>query len=231
MLENRDTNGFITIKNIVASYMLNNKPRNVDRMIVKDNAIRGFMYLNIFSVVSVKTVRVYPNSVNAFSYPSDMIENGVFKLYFDIHGEKHPLVPNDNMVTYLQERCGEDYKNMNVNNSWRHHHYKNTYGIDTTRHLIIIDGHLPLEYKLYLDYTTSGVSVTSTTLVPIYMQECLLAWIDWKLNPSNQALEQLFGRLCTEVENYSRRVTKDEFVNAVNRSLLLEWGRHNHERR
>ena len=220
MILNKDTTGFVTIDNIISSYMINpaNKGRNIDIDFVEDAAIRGFMYLNTFSVMNVRKVQVIPNANNMFMYPSDMIENGTHRLYFNVDGEVYPIAPNHELVTSITGLCGADYRDAatadSLTSDW-------SYNIDKENHWFVIQGAMPLDYELWLEYQTSGVSTTKETVVPLYMVEVIMAWIDWQYEKKNTTLMNIFGAMETQLRRFVSKTTMDEFLAVRNKTMML----------
>lgn len=250
-MEGENTSGVITLDYVVNS-VLNQlgdyTQRNYDRYL--QFAIEGFGQLNMFYLPSVRVVHLQMNDALVVPLPPDCID--YTKIAVCINGKLWTLSVNNNMCIPRAEQCGIPIREIVSNPSalvsaptdgyaFPGHYYNgiyygglygigggfNTayYRIDWERRLIIFSGQIP-QNEVVLEYISTGVSKSGTTLIPYQALAPLKAYVQWQRIEFNdkitlgekQRKETLFNQECMALQAFESKFTVDEYLDMCYRS-------------
>ena len=230
-LEDKKLNGWTTISEIAFDYKnQKGEPGMASFFRYANLIIRGITYLNFRNPTNVDHVELIPNALNIVDLPSDYVD--YTKVAVKIKGRLMKLTPNENIDLPLDVDCGEPDRDVEESDSNIPDYTISNYGIrgaasgtyfkiDKQRNQLIIEGSLPVGNNvIHLDYITSGVSLTTNTVIPLQCREALVTWLAWKdieydrtfSLPEKKEREHQFGVACEELDNFDLRFTAEELL-------------------
>lgn len=181
-----DTPAIINIEQATTSY-LNEKgiysQENLDRF--NQIIIEGYTQLSIDHVYRINVATPYVSEGNIVKFPRDMVDYYLVGLVRN--GEIFTLTRNDDIAIPFNESCGFEMGNPDLLNPISEPIYRFTnkgvwnfgkYKIDIKRRLIIFEGSM-VGQQVYIEYITSGVSLTEKTWINIRLLPVLKAYLHW----------------------------------------------------
>ena len=185
-----DTEGLVTLKSIVQSALWQGKRDKGNYFRFFELAVDGLRELRLHHVKEgVKLTKVTPGLLNEVDFPEDMIDfiaigvpvDGKF-VSFTRDNDIILTTTLDGLIETQDEDVGEG---VNVSD-------KISYGLNA-RGGVNLDGYYNIDYQnrrillnsttrtdVVLAYSSSGVSVSGETYVPVKYKGALLAWIIWQ---------------------------------------------------
>ena len=182
-----DTPAYITIERAVKSY-LNEKGdysmENLFRYI--QIVLEGYTHLNIHHVITLKTAIITVNDKNLVKYPFDMVDYWTVNLIME--GKKWEISRNTDISIADNEVCGIETGNADLLNPIEDPDYQDytqggTWNIgkvrfDDKRRLMFFEGDM-MGREIYLEYISTGISMSKKTYVPIELLPTLKAYLNW----------------------------------------------------
>ena len=199
-LETPKTAGIVNIRYVVMS-ILNRlddySMRNYKR--IAQIVIEGFTDLNLYHTTNIEVVYLYMDSAKLVSVPADFID--WLKVGMPIGGKLVTLTKDDSILLPRKFTDGKDVGNIDATLTNRatyfSSHFKNgkfvgaLYGLrggvnqayfryDKEKRQLAFTGDVPLS-QIVLEYRSSGVSLSSSTIIPRQAVKPLRNWTLWQL--------------------------------------------------
>jgi len=247
--------GYTNIAEIVYDYINETGNYTMkDFMRLSQIVIRGITKLNIRNLHRVEVADLEVNTeLYTTDLPDDYID--WVRLGLDYDGRLYPISHNPNLILPRGEDCGvedRDVANINTNvittsttspvlylpfytsgtytpaiyglsGGWADMFFR----IDDEYRRIILEGEMPVGHvNIRLEYISSGVSLTTQTVIPLQAKEVLIAWLRWRTSiddpgtPFNKVLEfkNLYGTELAELDSIEYKLTLDQLRDAGYRS-------------
>lgn len=247
-MKEQDTSGWITLQEVVASIILLdlgedyiNQEERILNMVIDE-----YRKLHLTHINSIKTDILEINMNGTFDLPNDFM--GLSKIGVLNNGYIFELFENNNIVKVTNLNCGieEDINNIPIieemsisdiwnnnmlnnvtyNDSYYYHPYASgsekvigQYRINFRERRIELNSSSYLNY-LAIEYLSSGISLTSTTYIPVYVLSSLTACVLYRISLSDltksnliqirkiekrEALKELFN--ISHPINYKKLIT------------------------
>ena len=185
-----NTEGVVTLKNIVQSALWQAKRPKSDYRRFFEFAYRGYRELRLHHVQEgIKFSKLTPSTINTVDFPEDMIDFAGIGVHVD--GKLTWLTRDDDiiitttMVGAVETQDsdsgeGADILNINADNLYTKGgiNLDGYYKIDWENRRIMLNSVTRTE--VILAYMSSGTSVTGETYVPVKYDIALIAWIIWQ---------------------------------------------------
>lgn len=191
-----DTSAVIKIEQAVKSYCNELGDFNHDQYDrYLQIVIEGYTELNIQHIFTYQPVYLTVNEANLAKMPSDMIDYYLIGLVEE--GKIWELTRNEQIAIPKSEVCGIEVSNSdllsaidtpdtavyNSKGTWNIGKYK----IDKKRRLIIFEGSMAGQ-TIYMEYISSGVSLTGNTFVPVEILPMLKAYLNWVITERDKKI-------------------------------------------
>jgi hypothetical protein len=187
-----DTNGLITLKDVVVNTMMDLGPeaQKAEYFRFMQWAIRGFGELKQFHLNYVKEVTLDITDINTVILPPDYVN--FVSIGIGINGRMWTFTKDNTIISPEGESCGaeaftdENGEGVSIGDGG----YVSGYGVPGGRNMayykldlqnnrIILDQNLS-RTSVKLKYITSGINLDGPTYIPLMARECLIAWVHWK---------------------------------------------------
>jgi hypothetical protein len=239
--QSKDTAAYKTISEIAANCIIRLKidPKNEEWII--QTLIDIIRDLNMFHFKGMGTkpvlLKVDPD-LNFVYFPNDYIDWVMIGTI--INGQMKPFKYNSNIAIPLTVVCGvneNEYKNtltniadVQVYGEDLHRFSGVEFTIDKKGKRIIFHGRVHNNI-VYLDYITTGISLSETTYVPVTWQTCLRNYIDWQneqfkpdskikvFNLTNK--ERLYKNSAEVVRLFEQKITIAEAISEIRKGFSL----------
>ncbi|MDA3807393.1 MAG: hypothetical protein PF440_05685 [Thiomicrorhabdus sp.] len=199
-LANPKTTGTVTIGYIVASVL--NRLRNYsmrDFSFLEQVVIEGFTELNLFHLDTIETVYLRMSAAKTIDLPPDFVD--YLKIAIPINGKLQVLSRHDKILLPRTFADGADVGNTgdgvsDVTSLYLTNNFSNGqfvggiygaggsdqayYRIDRERRTIVFSGSVP-RAEIVLEYLSSGIKLTGTTIIPREAVPALRAYALWQM--------------------------------------------------
>lgn len=244
-LENPKTSGFITIRYVVMSIL--NRLRDYtmkDYRYLAQLVIEGFSDLNMYHLSNVEVVYLYMDEAKTVSVPADFID--WIKVGIPLNKKLHVLTRKENMlkprvfpdgesVGHTDE--GEDTGIYFTDHFREGAYVSSLYGItggwntayydyDRENRQFIFSGTVPRS-EIVLEYISSGIKLTGSTVIPRQALEPLQRYVFWQRQvedprvplSTKQYKEMLYDRAVQKLIDFESTPTMEEYKDALYRSI------------
>jgi len=198
-LANPKTQGTVTIGYIVASVL--NRLRSYsmrDYSFLEQIVIEGFTELSLWHLNSIEVVYLRMSAAKTVDLPADFVDH--LRIGIPINGKLQVLTNHDKMLFPRTFEDGKDVGNTDegtgITALYLTDHFSNGqfvgglygvggsdqayYRIDRERRTIIFSGSIP-RAEIVLEYLSSGVKLTGTTIIPREAVPALRAYALWQM--------------------------------------------------
>jgi len=245
-LETPKTAGIVNIRYVVMSIlnrMNDYSMRNYKR--IAQFVIEGFTDLNLYHTTNIEVVYLYMDSAKLVSVPADFID--WLKVGMPINGKLVTLTKDDSILLPRKFQDGVDVGNIDntTNNTVTYFssHFKNgkfvggLYGLrgginrayfryDEERRQFAFTGDVPLS-QIVLEYVSSGVSLSSSTIIPRQAVKPLINWTFWQLveydpmisGNEKERKKKLYYEDVSELRALEYTPTMDEYRDAMYKTI------------
>jgi len=166
--------------------------------------------LTDINIHDLRQVRVHYGTIdsdlNTIPLPDDL-EN-IIRVGVNVNERMWIIPQNRNIVIPREEDCGEEERDVDASNAninptgesssrfyshWRNGGWvSNLYGTfggfsdlfyryDKERNRLLLEGNLSTDYDVVIEYVSTGISTSDETIIPLYVQEAILAYLRWKV--------------------------------------------------
>jgi len=217
-----------------------------DYSFLEQIAIEGYTDLNLWHLDNIEVVYLRMSSAKTVDLPSDFVD--WCKIGIPVQGKLRVLTNNKNILLPRKFADGEDVGNTDDENGtstalFFTDHYSNGqfvgglyglpggidnayYRIDREKRTIVFSGSLP-KGKIVLEYISSGVNLTGTTIIPREAIPALRAYLLWQLieNDSKKSLsekerkKQQYEEAVEALRFFQTAFTADEYKRMLYRSV------------
>jgi hypothetical protein len=239
--QNKELPALVNLTEIIAEYFNEIGDVGMSRFFqVANIAIRGVGVIYMRgSVVNLKTYEATPDALNRISLPDDCVKVSTVSL--NINERLYPIDENKRIHLPRKRDCGADTRDVTVSNAniqflpfYSGNIVRTFYGltggyddcyyrIDDEMRYITIEGEIPADITVVIQYKSRGISVTVDTLLPIQIKESVIAWIYMKMAPmgsrEREAAKAEFSTALAELRKIERPLNLDEWIIAGYRSL------------
>jgi len=181
-----DTKAFLTLKQIVSSYL------NEKGIYTKENVMRylilvkeGYTEINIYNTSFFTTYKTVVNVANMIYMPDDMID--YLRILVIENGELWELGRNDDIAFSTLGTCLIDVAEQSNLNATRDipafgygvsgGYNVGNYRVDKHARTITFEGYM-VNKDVIIEYSSSGVSMSAETYVPVALSPVLKNYID-----------------------------------------------------
>jgi len=200
MSDNTNTSAVVTIRYVVMSILNQLQEYSMkDYKYLAQLVIEGYTDINLWTLGTVNVVYVSmdPDS-KILNFPSDMVD--YYKIGYINNGRVYNLTLNDDLALPRATSCGHTLNDFNAGNInfgyyYTDHYYNGTYNnklfglggglndsyyrIDKERNCILFSNNLPSK-DFVIEYKSTGVSLTSQTLIPRQAVKTLQNYVHWQ---------------------------------------------------
>lgn len=244
-LESPKTKGFVTIRYVVMSIL--NRLRDYtmrDYKYLAQLVIEGFSDLNMYHLSNVEVVYLYMDNAKTVKVPGDFID--WIKVGIPANGKLHVLTKKDKM---LKPRVFPDGKTVGHTDQTEDQgiyftdHFRtgayitNLFGVtggfntayysyDRENRQFIFTGPIP-RAEIVLEYISSGVKLTGSTVIPRQALDPLQRFVFWQrvvddprvaLN-NKEYMELLYDRAIQKLVDFESTCTMEEYKDALYRKI------------
>lgn len=253
-LPKEDTAGYVSLDEIVHSYKLwmgDFGNEEYDRLL--DITIGLFTDLNIHHLRQVRQAYSDVNTdLNQVLMPNDCVDDIAIGII--VNERLYVLTENPNISLVVTEDCGEETRDTDTSdsniygatnstnsavNGWTYINsstplyglsggFEDVYYIlDWENRRIRLEGNVVSPSKIYFQYISSGVSLTSETVIPLYVKKALVAGVRWMVTetdpsvggPEKMRLAAIYGTEIAKVKRIKWRFNLQQFKSAMWRSM------------
>jgi hypothetical protein len=225
-----DTKSYTTIREIVSESFISEGDFTAKGYMQRASiVIRGIRHLQLHTLKQIKTVMLPISAINTVDMPEDYIK--YIRVGLNADERVYTLTYNPNIVLLNETLCGADDRDITASNDnvlvlpYNSTPFNgNTYGLsggyncyfreDKEHGRLVLEGEMPADADILLEYLSSGISISEDTQIPIIAYEALLAWLYWKLDKENPRLMNLFGIEETKLKNFIHSFTLSELLDA-----------------
>ncbi len=246
-LENTKTQGFVTIRYIVMSILNRLKEYSMrDYKYIAQLVIEGFTDLNMYHLSNnVEVQYLYMTAAKTVSVPTDFID--WIKVGITINGKIMALTKDDSIALPRKFEDGKDVGNIDASNINQYvvftDHFRRgryvggMYGMrggvnqayyryDAERRQFIFTGNIPRS-EIVLEYISSGVSLTSSTVIPRVAHQPLVYYFMWqrvefdpRVSESVKARKQaLYDQEVEKARYFTSAPTIEEYRDSLYKSI------------
>ena len=240
--ENKKSSAVVTIRYCVMSYL-----NEIGQFNMKDYKryaqlmIDGYTRLHMWTMQGIEVAYLTPNAANIINFPSDMIDYTAIGV--NICGRLWTFTKKDDLIFPSDEVCGvlqkqetcddvdvTDYTYYNYSDHFKTGTYvpalyglvggrnDNYFKVDYEKRQIQLTGDISGE--VVVEYISTGISLTTSTLIPIQAVPALKAYVSWKLvenresSPLNNKIrkEQQFGQELRLLSSFNKKFRIQEFL-------------------
>lgn len=245
-LETPKTTGIVNIRYVVMSIlnrMNDYSMRNYKR--IAQIVIEGFTDLNMYHTTNIEVVYLYMDSAKLVSVPADFID--WLKVGMPIGGKLVTLTKDDNILLPRKFTDGKDVGNVDATLTGKvtyfASHFKNgkfvggLYGLrgginrayfryDKEKRQMIFAGDVPLS-EIVLEYVSSGVNLSSSTIIPRQAVKVLRNWTFWQLAEHDSTVTlgekdrkmKIYEGDVSELRALEHTPTMDEYRDAMYKTI------------
>lgn len=245
-LETPKTTGIVNIRYVVMSVlnrMNDYSMRNYKR--IAQFVIEGFTDLNLYHTTNVEVVYLYMSAAKVVDVPPDFID--WIKVGIPYQGKLRTLTKDDLILKPRKFQDGKDVGNIDATltnqASYFSSHFKNgkfvagLYGLrggvnrayfryDEERRQFIFTGDVPLS-EIVLEYVSTGVSLSSSTIIPRQAVKPLVNWTFWQMAEYDSSVpgsekdrkKHLYYEDVSELRALYFTPTKDEYRDVMYKTI------------
>lgn len=230
-----DTPAFIPIANVVNSYLNvtdNYSDRNYRRLL--QVVCENYTDLNIHSTGRLKQIAMTISANNTIILPVDCID--YVRIGVKVNGQMFCVTRNDKILLPDTVECGADVADTDLTdpldlNVWPSYGSSRGvkflfYRVDKYDPRIIVFKGDGVGRTIYLQYISSGVSLSGETLIPVQLLLPMRSYLHWTLlsfdrqasDVEVRRAERTFKKQLGEYERLENGFTLEEFLDAMRQS-------------
>jgi len=241
-LENPKTTGTVNLRYVVMSILNRMKDYSMrNYKYIAQIVIEGFTDLNLFHTTNIEVVYLYMDEAKTVNVPADFID--YIKVGVPYNGKLVVLTKDPNILLPREFQDGKDVGNIDATSvnslSYFVSHFKDgkfiggLYGLrgginqayyrfDKERRMFVFTGDIP-NSEIVLEYISSGVSLSSATVIPRQAVKPLMSWTFWQMvefdrkTPGNEKerRKRLYYEDVEELRSFEFTFTIDEYKDAM----------------
>jgi len=245
-LENPKTTAFVTIRYIIMSIL--NRLRDYtmkDYRFLGQLVIEGFSDLNMYHLNNVEVVYLYMDEAKTVAVPADFID--WIKVGIPVNGKLHVLTKDDKILKPRVFPDGASVGNLDASTSgmgWyftdhfhRGEYVGALYGLpggfnsayyryDKENRQFIFTGTIP-RAEIVLEYISTGVKLTGSTVIPRQAVEPLQRYVFWHRQledprvplSTKQYKEKLYDDAVQKLVDFESTPTMEEYKDSLYRNI------------
>jgi len=245
-LETPKTAGIVNIRYVVMSVlnrMNDYSMRNYKR--IAQFVIEGFTDLNLYHTTNIEVVYKYMSAAKTIDVPPDFVD--WTKVGIPIAGKLRTLTKDDAILKPRKFEDGKDVGNIDASEpnfaTYFTSHFKHgkfvggLYGLrgginrayfryDEEKRQFIFTGDVP-QSEIVLEYISSGVALSSSTVIPRQAVKPLVNWVFWQLaeydssvHPTEKERKKiLYYEDVNELRAFQYTPTMDEYRDAMYKTI------------